>query len=145
MKKKLILIVICILSFCSGAYAADKVYVQTKSGTKELALDNVATIKFSEEGSVLFTHVAGESTVVEASDFVAITFDVPSGINDLLNNEIGLRFDGDTLFFNGTLTIYNADGKIIVSSNSGSLSIAEFASGIYIAKTNESTLKFVKQ
>lgn len=143
----MISVIVAMASALFTAQAAETMYVNTTSGTRELALDNVKTVEFASTGGLVVSHLEGANTVIEAADFQSITFNKASGIGAVASDSAAaLRFDGLTLTADGSISLYDPQGRLVARSGSGSLSTAGLAPGIYVAKTStDATLKLIKR
>ncbi len=63
----------------------------------------------------------------------------------LLNNVVGDNLDIDGLTAGAQVTIYDASGKDVITTNGSNINVSGLRSGMYILKAGNQIVKFVKQ
>jgi hypothetical protein len=144
MKKFIMLIALCM---ALGSYAAETMYVNTVDGTTPLALANVADVRFPADGGLVVTHVdSSANTIFDAANFKSVTFDAnAASIGNINVAQYGIVFDGVVLTASEPIAIYAIDGVPVMQATKSTIAIADLVPGVYVAKTNTATIKFVKR
>ena len=101
----------------------------------------------------------GDHAVLTFSDATEISEDMgniilrfsssPTSIKNveafLLNNVVGDNLDIDGLTAGAQVTIYDASGKDVFTTNGSNINVSGLRSGMYILKAGNQIVKFVKQ
>lgn len=131
-------------------------YVSNPNGAISLNISNLRTLSFglSSERILKATYMDNHVDTISTTVIDYIYFgSAPTKIENVSDaNSSCILLNGNTLNINAdkasVLTIYSIDGKKIMSATlrpgANSVSVASLLSGMYIAHTEKSTIKFCK-
>ncbi len=142
-----------------GAYVpTDHIVQNTSYYNMNVILSHNPDYYFNPNATVYFNGDASlcdsPYSYIDAGYFVTFTIDLSyDGINDISANRIGVYPNpaNDVLHINGLenateVSIYNAVGALVkVVNTNESINISDLASGLYIARFGENSIRFTKE
>ena len=155
MKKIFLLICFLICVFKVSAENNNALVLHMANGKQvTYLLDELPVVTFNGEELVITTHLNMVS--YEARDVTKFTYSYidPSIVLGFKNANTMFKFDGDVLYaYNlqplSTVSIYNLDGILVTSANTGkggniSISLPQVSGSVYVVKTSVANFKLMK-
>ncbi len=96
--------------------------------------------------SINDSSVDGETQTLNIEGDINVVIYEPTGIDGVESEKAALYYDNGAIYTNakGEIAVYNITGKLVKQATVAPVSVNDLANGVYVVKTQNGTLKFVK-
>ena len=144
--KKILFLISAFMMMCTSSIKADT--TQTLIINGDVVEKIVTKITFEGDNAVLT--FSDETNISEDMGNVILRFSSsPTSIKNVeafqLNNVVGDNLDINGLAAGTKVTIYDASGKDVITTNGSNINVSGLKPGIYILKAGNQIVKFIKK
>ena len=144
--KKILFLISAFMMMCTSSIKADT--TQTLIINGDVVEKIVTKITFEGDNAVLT--FSDETNISEDMGNVILRFSSsPTSIKNVeafqLNNVVGDNLDINGLAAGTKVTIYDASGKDVITTNGSNINVSGLKPGMYILKAGNQIVKFIKK